>query len=149
MGDNGLDEQLKELVMQYVGCDERSAELNDERNDIRKKVVNLYGDESSKAFQDEIARLKKDRRKKEGYDEARAEINRVIGTMDKDSLFAWQVARDDAKSKAKEAKRQEEEDARNAAKAEQKARNEEYKPAAEREPKPVKFIAPKENTEAA
>lgn len=149
MGDNGLDEQLKELVMQYVGCDERSTELNDERNDIRKKVVNLYGDEASKAFQDEIARLKKDRRKKEGYDEARAEINRVIGTMDKDSLFAWQVARDDAKAKAKEAKRQEEEDARNADKAEKKAKDEEYKPAAEREPKSVKFIALKGKTEAA
>ncbi len=129
MGDNSslIDEKIKEIVAKYVECDEQSALINDKRADLRAKAKDLLGDEASRALQDEIARVKKDMKKKEGYDEARAEINRIIGAMDKDSLFAWQIKREKAKEKAAaERKKLREAEAQ---------KNDEFKPATERKPK--------------
>lgn len=129
---SNYDDKIKELVAQYVKCDEESAVLNDKRAEIRAKVKDILGEEASRALQDEIARLKKDRKKKEGYDEARAEVNRIIGMMDADSLFAWQVRREAEKEAAKEAKRKERE--------KEKASAETFKPATERKPKNEKTL---------
>jgi hypothetical protein len=134
IGDNSksIDDQIKEIVAKYVECDEQSALINDKRAELRAKAKDILGDEASRALQDEIARVKKDMKKKEGYDEARAEINRIIGAMDKDSLFAWQIKREKAKEEAM-AERKKQRDA-------EKAQNETFKPATERKPKEVKSL---------
>ena len=134
IGDNSksIDDQIKEIVAKYVECDEQSALINDKRAELRAKAKDILGDEASRALQDEIARVKKDMKKKEGYDEARAEINRIIGAMDKDSLFAWQIKREKAKEEAA-AERKKQRDA-------EKAQNDTFKPATERKPKETKSL---------
>lgn len=134
IGDNSksIDDQIKEIVSAYIQCDEQSALINDKRAELRAKAKDLLGDEASRALQDEIARVKKDMKKKEGYDEARAEINRIIGAMDKDSLFAWQIKREKAKEEAAAERKK-------AREAEAK-KNDEFKAAPERKPKNEKTL---------
>lgn len=124
------NEQLKTYVAQYVKCDERSMELNNERTDIRGKVEELGLD--TKAFQDAVARAKKDRRKKEGYDESMKVMTEVLGNMNQDDLFAYLDKREEEKEKAREAR------------AKEKAKADEFKPAAERKPKNGKVISGKD-----
>ena len=122
-----VDEQMKEVIVKYILCDEKSAIINDERAALRKKADDLLGDQGAKALQDKVAELKRDMKKKEGYDEARESVNRILGEMDKDSLFAWQTRREKAKEEAKaEAKKLREAEAKKA---------DEFKPATERKPK--------------
>lgn len=123
-------DQIKTFVGQYVKCDEKSQELNDERADIRAKVEELGLD--TKAFQDAVSRAKKDRRKKEGYDESMAVIKDALGEMNHDDLFAYMDKREEEKEKAREAK------------AKEKAKADEFKPAAERKPKNSKVISGKD-----
>jgi len=131
IGHNTVD-QLKDAIAKYVNCDEESAKLNDKRAEIRSKVKDLGLD--TKAFQDAISRLKKDRSKKDGYDESLATINGVIDGMGgaKDDLFSWMDARQLAKEKARE-------ESKKAREAEAK-KNDEFKPATERKPKNEKTL---------
>jgi len=119
-------DQIKAHIAEYVKCDEQSQVLNDKRTDIRGKVEELGLD--TKAFQDAVSRAKKDRRKKEGYDESLKVIVEALGDMNQDDLFAYLDKREDEKEKAREAKAKERE--------KQKAKDDEFKPAAERKPKP-------------
>jgi len=123
-------EKIKDYVHQYVDCDARSQEINDERADIREKVSDLGLD--TKAFQDAVSRAKKDRKKKEGYDESMAVIKEALGEMDMDDLFAYIDEREEAKAAAKEEKK--------AAKAKEKEKDDEYKAAPDRKPKSGKSV---------
>lgn len=108
-------EQLKEHVARYVQCDQRSQELSDERTEIREKVADLGLD--TKAFQDAVNRAKKDRRKKEGYDESMKVMTDVLGDMNQDDLFAYLDKRERAKEEERAAKAKEREKANKEAKA--------------------------------
>lgn len=127
-------DQIKTFVGQYVKCDEKSQELNDERAEIRAKVEELGLD--TKAFQDAVSRAKKDRRKKEGYDESMAVIKDALGEMNHDDLFAYMDKREEEKEAARAAKAKERE--------KEKAKADEFKPAAERKPKNGKVISGKD-----
>lgn len=127
-------EQLKTYVAQYVKCDEKSMELNNERTEIRSKVEELGID--TKTFQDAVAGAKKDRRKKEGYDESMKVMTEVLGDMNQDDLFAYLDKREEEKEQARAAKAKERE--------KEKAKADEFKPAAERKPKNSKVISGKD-----
>lgn len=122
------EDRIKELSAKYADCDRKSAELNDERTAIRNEIKDLG--EDSKAFQDNIARLKKDRRKKQGYDESFEFIRGIVGQISQDDLFGWMDDRD--------AKKQAERDAKSKAREAQKAKDDTFKPAPERKPKQPK-----------
>lgn len=129
-----IKDQIKDYVSKYVSCDEKSAALNDERTEIRAKVEELGLD--TKAFQDAVARCKKDRKKKEGYDESMKVIVDALGEMNMDDLFSWQDNREAKKAKEREDKAKKRE--------EEKKKADEFKPAAERKPKPGKVISGKD-----
>lgn len=118
-------EQLKELVGKYVNCDEESAKLNDKRAEIRGKVKDLGLD--TKAFQDAIGRLKKDRTKKDGYDDTIKVMNQALGDMGEGDLFAWMDVREAAREKERADKK--------AAREAEAKKADEFKPATERKPK--------------
>lgn len=132
MGEIGsnLENEIKELTAKYVACDEKSALLSDERKKIRDRIEELGHD--TKAFQDKISRLKKDRKKKDGYDESYKVLSTIIDNMDTDDLFAWQDRREAEKEAAKEARKKERDEAR--------AKADSYKSAPERKPKNSKSL---------
>ena len=119
-------EQIKQYVAQYVHCDEQSQLLSDERLKIREKVSELGLD--TKAFQDAVSRAKKDRKKKDGYDESLRIIVEALGELNHDDLFAYIDRRELEKEKAREARE----------KAKEKA--DEFKAAPDRKPKNAKAI---------
>lgn len=123
---SATDDQLKEHVANYIQCDQKSQELSDSRAEIREKVEELGV--PSKAFQDAVSRAKKDRRKKEGYDEGLATMTRVLGDMDQDDLFSYMDKREEAKA---------------AQRAEQKAKADAFKKAEDRAPKDGKVVSTK------
>lgn len=118
-------DRIKDFVAAYVACDEKSAEINDERAGIRERVKDLGLD--TKAFQDAVSRAKKDRSKKEGYDESMQIIVEALGEMDQDDLFSFIDERREEKERLRE---------------EKKAKADEFKPAAERAPKNGKSVKP-------
>lgn len=120
---SATDEQLKEHVANYIQCDQKSQELSDTRAEIREKVEELGI--PSKAFQDAVSRAKKDRRKKEGYDEGLATMTRVLGDMDQDDLFSYMDKREEEKAKAR---------------ADKKAKDDAFKKAEDRAPKEGKVV---------
>jgi len=120
-------DQIKDFVAKYVKCDERSQELNDDRAAIRTKVEELGLD--TKAFQDAVSRAKKDRRKKEGYDESLKVIVEALGEMNQDDLFAYMDKREEEKEKAREAK---------------KEKADKFKDAPDRKPKNAKVVSGKD-----
>lgn len=120
---SATDEQLKEHVANYIQCDQKSQELSDTRAEIREKVEELGI--PSKAFQDAVSRAKKDRRKKEGYDEGLATMTRVLGDMDQDDLFSYMDKREEEKAKAR---------------ADKKAKDNAFKKAEDRAPKEGKVV---------
>lgn len=132
IGDNSkvLKEQIQKMAVDYAKCDEESMKLNDRRAEIRQKVKDLGLD--TKAWQDEIGRMKADMKKKEGYDESRAVIQDALGDMVAEDLFAHVARREAEKEAAREAKRKERES--------EKEKADTFKPATERKPKAAKSV---------
>ena len=132
IGDNSKvqKEQIQKMAVDYAKCDEESMKLNDRRAEIRQKAKDLGLD--TKAWQDEIGRMKADMKKKEGYDESRAVIQDALGDMVAEDLFAHVARREAEKEAAREAKRKERES--------EKEKADTFKPATERKPKSSKSI---------
>lgn len=123
---HNVDDEMKEIIAKYVDCDRRSAEINDERAELRDRVKELGHD--PKALQDNVARLKKDRRKKQGYDESHEFIRGIVGTFTQGELLGWMDEREIQKQKARD---------------ERNAKADSFKPAPERKPKEGKVIKSK------
>jgi len=106
IGDNSVGETIQGLAVRYAKCDEESQVLNDERTDIRKVIAGM--DLDTKAWQHEITRAKNSSKKKrEGYDESVATIRDAIGQMDVSELWSHVEEREEAKVKAREDKKAE------------------------------------------
>lgn len=127
---DGLKQAIQQMAVDYAKCDEESMKLNAKRAEIRDRAKGLGLD--TKAFQDEINRMKKDLSKKEGYDESRLIIQEALGDMVAEDLFAHVERMQREKEAAREAKRKERED--------EKVKADSFKPATERKPKNTKTI---------
>lgn len=105
-----IEETLQEMAVQYAKCDEASMELNDKRKKIRDTVADLGID--TKAWQDEIGRMKRDVKKKDGYDEAVKVIRAAFKDMIAEDLFAHVAKKEKEKEEIRNAKIKEREDAK-------------------------------------
>lgn len=105
-------------------------ELNQKRAEIRDRAKGLGLD--TKAWQDEINRMKQSLKKKEGYDESRAVIQDALGDMIAEDLFAHVAKMEAAREAERDAKKKEREA--------EKEKNETFKPATERKPKIAKSL---------
>lgn len=128
IGDNskGLHDKIKKMAVDYAKCDEQSMELNAKRAEIRERAKGLGLD--TKAWQDEIGRMKQSLKKKDGYDESRAIIQDALGDMPAEDLFAHVARMEREKEEARESKKAEKEKA------------DTFKPATERKPKNEKTL---------
>lgn len=103
IGDNGREEQIQELIIQYVGTRKKSQELNDERAGIRKQVKELKLDTTE--FQNQIRKAESDLKKREGAEETAKEISAIIAKLDPAALWDFVFEREEKKNKEREEKK--------------------------------------------
>jgi len=100
-----IKEKIQQMAVDYAKCDEESQVLNEQRADIRARADELGLD--TKAWQNEINRIKQSLKKKEGYDESAAVIRDALGEMKIEDLFEHVIRKDKEKREAREEKKAE------------------------------------------
>ena len=134
-----FEEDLKEIVAEYVESLKRSDDENQIRAELREKAEEKGLDK--KALQDSVARAKSSLKKREGYDEGMALMTKIVDDMGgAENIFSWYIDKQKEKEEARDAARKEREKQKTAkkkAKAEEKAKDDKYKPAPERKPGPA------------
>lgn len=90
---------IYEMAEQYSDCDEQSAKLNEERQEIRDRIK--AKGISVKAFMHEYQYFKLAMYEKDGYDDGRRICHEALNKAKSGDLFAWKAEKEAKKAEAK------------------------------------------------